>query len=120
MTTSDNNWKLYAVRKKAESLGLRVEPVRKLFGPRHGQNRVYINGHRCHLMTRAGLVAAVDGNHGSAILRIPESAWAKFVIYVPPPGRAEPFFVVPRDLLARVPLQTADQLTEYADSWNLL
>ena len=44
-----NNLKLHAVRKIAESLGLKIKFVEKTFGPKHAQNLVYINGHRCQL-----------------------------------------------------------------------
>jgi hypothetical protein len=53
-------------------------------------------------------------------LRIPRNGWAEFVIYVPEPEHEEPFFIVPRSWLSRTTLQTADQLREYADVWNLL
>jgi hypothetical protein len=50
MTVSNKNWKLHAVRKKAANLAFRIGSVRKIFGPRHVQDRIYMNGNRCHLL----------------------------------------------------------------------
>ncbi|HEY6465031.1 MAG TPA: hypothetical protein VIY69_03515 [Candidatus Acidoferrales bacterium] len=115
------------MKRKAASLGLRVEFARKLFGPRHVQNRIYINGHRCQLATQVRPLE--DAAQPPVVLSIPASTWANFVILVPPPicgarvpppGQNEPFFVVPRAVLQSTNLQTAGQLLKYADRWSLL
>lgn len=115
---SNSNWKLGAVKRKAASLGLRVEFARKLLGPKHIQNRVFINGHRCQLATQ--IRPPEDTAQPPLELRIPASTWANFVIYVPPPGQDEPFFVIPRDALPTIDLQATDQLAKYANRWSLL
>jgi len=114
---SNSDWKLGAVRRKAASLGLRVEFARKLFGPKHIQNRIFINGHRCQLASRF----IPPGNPDrTAALPVPQSTWASFVIYVPPPGQNEPFFVIPQAVFRSTNLQAAEQLLNYADQWSLL
>jgi len=116
------NWKLHAVREKALRLGFKVEFVRKVFGPRHVQDRIYINGRRCHLKAAFSQNMADGADRGSLDLRVPENVWAEFLIYVPPPAaqRQEPFFIVPRSRLSDSALKTAEQFSAYAEGWHLL
>ena len=115
---SNNNWKLCAVKKKAASLGLRVEFARKLFGPKHIQNRIYINGHRCQLATRRH--QPEEAAQPAVSLQTPAGSWAHFVIYVPPPGQDAPFLIVPRKALNVMSPQSDHLLEGYADTWFLL
>ena len=72
------------MRKKAANLGFETKFVRKMFGPRHVQNRPYINGHRCQLMTGLRLNPKSSGDREIIDLHAPRSAWAEFLICVPP------------------------------------
>jgi hypothetical protein len=116
------NWKLHAVRKKAANWGCQIKFVRKVFGPRHIQDRIYINGHRCHLMSGLGLNPNDSGDPKAGALRVPKSFWAEFLIYVPEPlaKQEQPFFIVPRGRLSAAAWPTADQLAAYADRWDFL
>jgi hypothetical protein len=116
----DKNWKLNAVRSRAASLGFRIQFVRRTFGPLHVQNRVYINGRRCHLMAGLSRDARERGDRRLAEPQASVNDWAEFVIYVPQPLDDGPLLIVPRDRLSKVGLQTADQFLEYADRWHLL
>src|ERR1700733_971647 len=110
MNGSDKNWKLNAVRRRAASLGLRVQFVRRTFGPPHVQNRVYINGRRCHLMAGLSPEARNCEDRSVAELRVPANDWAEFVIYVPQPVEERPFLIVPRDRLSEANWLTANRL----------
>lgn len=116
------NWKMHAVRKKAANWGCQIKFVPKVFGPRHIQDRIYINGHRCHLITGLGLNRNRSGDREAIALRVPKSFWAEFLIYVPEPlaQQEHPFFIVPRVRLSATAWPTADQLAAYADRWDLL
>jgi len=113
---------LYAVKSKAANMGFRIEFVRKVFGPRHVQDRIYLNGRRCQLMTAHRVNPKTHGDGRLAEIRPPANAWAEFLIYVPEPlaQREQPFFIVPRRLLSEGALQTPDQLRQYAEGWHFL
>ena len=110
------------MRKKAADLGFTIKLVRKMFGPRHVQNRIYINGHRCQVMTGLRLNPNDSGDREMIDLYAPRTAWAEFVIYVPEPlpNDERPVLIIPTNRLHETPLQTADELNEYADRWDLL
>jgi hypothetical protein len=116
------NWKLHAVRKKAADVGFKIKFVRKIFGPQHVQDRIYINGRRCHLMPGSCLNPMSSGGQATIDLRVPENMWAEFLIYVPEPvpGNEQTFFIVPRNRFSETTLRTPDQLREHADNWCLL
>lgn len=118
---SKNNWKLHAVRTKAGHLGFEIKFVKRMFGPGHVQNRIYINGHRCHLMTTRHLISNGDG---TIDLRVPENVWARFLIYVPEPvsenENSFSFYIIPRVHLVEGAFQNPAQLREYANAWYLL
>jgi hypothetical protein len=123
-----NNWKLDAVRKMAESLGLRIKFVQKTFGPKHAQNRIYINGHRCQLTAARCLNA--EREEAADYLHRPQNEWASFLIVVPAaagvPGPAfedEPrFYIIPRSRFVQSSGSFSNQvqLAEYANAWHLL
>lgn len=114
------NWRLHAVSKRAASLGCRIRLVRKLFGPRHLQNRMFINGRRCQLT--GGLRDWVTNAEGRMAidLRAHENFWPEFVICVPGPEDEGPIYIIPSSRLHAPTLHTAEQLENYADAWRLL
>jgi hypothetical protein len=115
------NWKLHAAKNKAASLGFQVRFVRKTFGPRHAQNRIYINGRRCQLMTGLRVNSTDNGDRATIDVRFPENTWAEFLIYVPElfAERELPFFIVPRRLLTETS-HGAEELNQCVDGWHLL
>jgi hypothetical protein len=118
---SCGNWNMRAVRSKAASLGLRVHYVRKVFGSRHIQDRLYINGWKCQLLSLVNPSPTVDKESAIAKIRVPLSAWAEFLIYVPGPlSDSQPFLIIPRDRLLESTSRNADQLLPYADGWHFL
>ena len=120
MNVSDKNWKLNAVRRRAASLGFRIQFLRRTFGPLHVQNRVYINGRRCHLMAGLSPDARECQDRGLTELRVPANDWAEFVIYVPQPVEEGPFLIVPRDRLSEANWKAENRLLEFAERWHLL
>jgi hypothetical protein len=131
-----NNWKLHAVRTMAEKLGLKIKFVQKTFGPKHAQNRVYINGHRCQLTAAPWLNAEREE---AADLRRLQNEWASFLIVIHDihdvrggrtvfgaPGplyeNDRRFYIIPRSrfMQASGSLSNQVQLAEYANAWHLL
>lgn len=107
------------MRRQAARFGLDLRFVKKIFGPEHAQNRVCINGHRCHLIPGSSL----NSNFGEAVdLRVPQNVWARFLISVPEPAaeNEKPFYIIPRSRLAGNPSQAPIRLRDYADAWHLL
>lgn len=105
--------------RKARSIGLDVKFVRRTFGPKHAQNRIFINSRRCQLMTTLTLGQRVGGD-GSAV----SSAWAEFLICIDSPHdeSGASFLVIPRNRLQDVAPYSgvAGELVEYAERWDLL
>jgi hypothetical protein len=111
------NWKVRAVSRKARSIGLDVKLVRRMFGPNHAQNRIFINSRRCQLMTTPTLGQRATDDGGAV-----SSAWAEFVICIGGRrGESESsFLVIPRERLDASTAAVSRELEEYADRWDLL
>ena len=114
------NWKLHAVRRRAAALGLAVKFVRKAFGPRHVQNRVYVNQRRCQRLA----VPLINGANCPVRLLADfhtPSPWAEFLIYVPACAfEKEPFYIIPASVFEESTAGTTRCFTEYQDRWDLL
>jgi hypothetical protein len=104
------SWRLQTLRTKATNLGFELGFLPKMFGPRHVQNRVFINGRRCQIL--AGLPIG-----RTELVESRSRTWPEFLIYVPDPETAEPVFIIPRTHQQQL---STDDMTQFANAWQLL
>jgi hypothetical protein len=100
-------------------LGFAVSFVRKVFGPRHIQNRIYVNKRRCQLLAAPEIDFANRAVQPLADFYAGASPWAEFLIYVPA-SEDEPFLIVPAAAFQESASATTKHFTEYQDRWDLL
>src|SRR5579862_6728897 len=111
------HWRLYTIRKRAELNGIAVSLIKKQFGPRHVQNRIYIERRRCQVI--GGLTLGVEKivERETDRLQKPLSDWPEFLISIPGNEDADPVFIIPRSQLDARGLQALEHVEKYAEAW---
>jgi hypothetical protein len=104
------SWRLQTLRNKATNQGFELRFLPKMFGPKHVQNRVFINGRRCQILAGLPIGRVEPGESRS-------HTWPEFLIYVPEPEAAAPVFIIPKTYRQQL---SAHDMTQFANAWKLL